>query len=186
MRVEGRSCLDSGTWSRGHGASVLATLASKLEGPNAYGSRTSAKLSPTIITLLPYLANSFSLYWPCELHFHQQIPYYLPGLPVALELSLVSFSRIFNMPDREYGSTDYQDEDDKKLEAMGYVPSFKREFSNLATVCAFPPFFGRVSYGRRLFRSALPSALWCVLVAFLRPCPLKSAQRVCAHPSRPH
>lgn len=27
------------------------------------------------------------------------------------------------------------DEDNKKLEALGYVPSFKREFSNLATVC---------------------------------------------------
>jgi hypothetical protein len=24
--------------------------------------------------------------------------------------------------------------DDKKLESLGYVPSFKREFSNLATV----------------------------------------------------
>jgi hypothetical protein len=40
------------------------------------------------------------------------------------------------MPDNEFGTTDYKDEDDKKLEAMGYVPSFKREFSNLATVCA--------------------------------------------------
>ena len=27
------------------------------------------------------------------------------------------------------------DDDDKELEALGYVPSFKREFSNLATVC---------------------------------------------------
>ena len=27
------------------------------------------------------------------------------------------------------------DSDDKELEALGYVPSFKREFSNLATVC---------------------------------------------------
>ena len=26
------------------------------------------------------------------------------------------------------------DEDDRELEALGYVPSFKREFSNLATV----------------------------------------------------
>jgi hypothetical protein len=26
------------------------------------------------------------------------------------------------------------DDDDKELEALGYVPSFKREFSNLATV----------------------------------------------------
>jgi hypothetical protein len=39
------------------------------------------------------------------------------------------------MPHHENGTTEYKDEDDKKLEAMGYVPSFKREFSNLATVC---------------------------------------------------
>jgi hypothetical protein len=26
------------------------------------------------------------------------------------------------------------DDDDRELEALGYVPSFKREFSNLATV----------------------------------------------------
>ena len=29
------------------------------------------------------------------------------------------------------------DDDDKILEQIGYVPSFKREFSNLATVCIF-------------------------------------------------
>jgi hypothetical protein len=29
------------------------------------------------------------------------------------------------------------DDDDKELEALGYVPSFKREFSNLATVSPF-------------------------------------------------
>jgi hypothetical protein len=28
------------------------------------------------------------------------------------------------------------DDDDRELEALGYVPSFKREFSNLATVRA--------------------------------------------------
>ena len=67
------------------------------------------------------------------------------------------------MPDNEYGTTDYKDEDDKKLEAMGYVPSFKREFSNLATVRGPYPFFGRVTYGSRPFRSALPSALWYAL-----------------------
>jgi hypothetical protein len=31
------------------------------------------------------------------------------------------------------------DDDDKELLALGYVPSFKREFSNLATVRAPPP-----------------------------------------------
>ncbi|KAH9976791.1 amino acid permease-domain-containing protein [Lactifluus volemus] len=39
------------------------------------------------------------------------------------------------MPDRESGGVaDFKDEDDKKLESLGYVPSFKREFSNLATI----------------------------------------------------
>jgi hypothetical protein len=39
------------------------------------------------------------------------------------------------MPDREHGISGLEtDEDDKKLESLGYVPSFKREFSNLATV----------------------------------------------------
>jgi len=32
----------------------------------------------------------------------------------------------------------YLSEDDRELEALGYVPSFKREFSNLATVRIFP------------------------------------------------
>jgi hypothetical protein len=38
------------------------------------------------------------------------------------------------MTDREYGTSSL-DDDDKKLESLGYVPSFKREFSNLATAC---------------------------------------------------
>ena len=39
------------------------------------------------------------------------------------------------MTDREYGTSSLEDDDNKKLESLGYVPSFKREFSNLATVC---------------------------------------------------
>jgi len=39
------------------------------------------------------------------------------------------------MTDREYGTSNLEDDDDKKLESLGYIPSFKREFSNLATVC---------------------------------------------------
>ncbi len=39
------------------------------------------------------------------------------------------------MTDREYDTSNLEDDDDKKLESLGYVPSFKREFSNLATVC---------------------------------------------------
>lgn len=39
------------------------------------------------------------------------------------------------MTDNERGRGDSMDsDDDRNLEAMGYVPSFKREFSNLATV----------------------------------------------------
>jgi len=39
------------------------------------------------------------------------------------------------MSDREHGISGREtDDDDKKLESLGYVPSFKREFSNLATV----------------------------------------------------
>jgi hypothetical protein len=38
------------------------------------------------------------------------------------------------MSGREYGTSALVDDDDKKLESLGYVPSFKREFSNLATV----------------------------------------------------
>jgi len=34
----------------------------------------------------------------------------------------------------EYATTALTDDDDE-LVALGYVPSFKREFSNLATVC---------------------------------------------------
>jgi hypothetical protein len=44
------------------------------------------------------------------------------------------------MSDRENGISGHEtDDDDKKLESLGYVPSFKREFSNLATVCGLHP-----------------------------------------------
>ena len=38
---------------------------------------------------------------------------------------------------REASSSSSLIDDDKELEALGYVPSFKREFSNLATVSIF-------------------------------------------------
>ena len=41
-------------------------------------------------------------------------------------------------PHHASSSTSTND-DDKELEALGYVPSFKREFSNLATVSPSPP-----------------------------------------------
>jgi hypothetical protein len=41
------------------------------------------------------------------------------------------------------------DDDDAALRALGYVPSFKREFSNLSTVC-FPSLFSlQYAYGCR-------------------------------------
>ena len=47
---------------------------------------------------------------------------------------------------------DDDDEDDKELEDLGYVPSFKREFSNLATVRFFFPL---------QFRTVLSTLLAC-------------------------
>ncbi|KAF8494443.1 amino acid permease [Russula emetica] len=44
------------------------------------------------------------------------------------------------MTGREYGTSSLEDDDDKKLESLGYVPSFKREFSNLATVSSWHDF----------------------------------------------
>lgn len=39
-----------------------------------------------------------------------------------------------------YGEDDSTlNEDDRELEALGYVPSFKREFTNLATVSSNSP-----------------------------------------------
>jgi amino acid transporter len=70
------------------------------------------------------------------------------------------------MPDHEYGATDYKDEDDKKLEALGYVPSFKREFSNLATISFAFSIMGLCSSVATTFNTPLllggPSSVtWC-------------------------
>jgi hypothetical protein len=52
------------------------------------------------------------------------------------------------------------DDDDKELVALGYVPSFKREFSNLATVSTvLSVAVWLVDAG---FRSASPLASWYV------------------------
>jgi len=70
------------------------------------------------------------------------------------------------MPDRENGVSGLEtDDDDKKLQSLGYVPSFKREFSNLATVRGLLPFFRRhfLMGDRILHRLALPLASWCAL-----------------------
>ncbi len=88
------------------------------------------------------------------------------------------------MPDHEHGKTEYRDDDDKKLEALGYVPSFKREFSNLATVCTPLHTHCRVFMGGKFLslRSALLSALWYALsFAALRMLPTDiGAQGLCS------
>lgn len=70
------------------------------------------------------------------------------------------------MPDHEYGATDHRDEDDKKLEALGYVPSFKREFSNLATISFAFSIMGLCSSIATTFNTPLllggpASVTWC-------------------------
>ena len=65
------------------------------------------------------------------------------------------------MTDREYVTSSLEDDDDKKLESLGYVPSFKREFSNLATVCHTCPSLFLNSYRQSLHdKLALRLALW--------------------------
>ena len=80
--------------------------------------------------------------------------------------SLSLHTHTTTMPDREHGISGLEtDDDDRKLESLGYVPSFKREFSNLATVRGLFPFF-RLHFlmgDRFLHRLALPLALWCAL-----------------------
>lgn len=49
-----------------------------------------------------------------------------------------------------------------------------------------PPFFGRVSYGRRLLDQLCLQHYGVYDVIFLKSCPLTSAQRACAHLSRLH
>ena len=56
-------------------------------------------------------------------------------------------------------------DDDRKLEELGYIPSFKREFSNLATVRGlFPAIFFRTLTSNKIrrnpFRLALHSVSW--------------------------
>ena len=78
------------------------------------------------------------------------------------------------MSDRDYGSG-IEEDDDKRLESLGYVPSFKREFSNLATVRT-----SRIHLSLSLFyltqrRLALRLASWhvflftCVVTVILSP-----------------
>ena len=42
-----------------------------------------------------------------------------------------------SLNEKRSDSFDTHDEDDKELVALGYKPSFKREFSNLATVSLY-------------------------------------------------
>ncbi|KAI0277853.1 APC amino acid permease [Russula aff. rugulosa BPL654] len=70
------------------------------------------------------------------------------------------------MTDREYGTSSLEDDDDKKLESLGYVPSFKREFSNLATISFAFSIMGLCSSVATTFNTPLllggPSSVtWC-------------------------
>lgn len=70
------------------------------------------------------------------------------------------------MTDREYGTSNLEDDDDKKLESLGYVPSFKREFSNLATISFAFSIMGLCSSVATTFNTPLllggPSSVtWC-------------------------
>ena len=60
----------------------------------------------------------------------------------------MSMKDVHYAPSIEMGAA--TDEDDKGLEKLGYVPSFQREFTNLATV------------------SAVPRAVYCALTAPIR------------------
>ncbi|KAF8487085.1 APC amino acid permease [Russula ochroleuca] len=70
------------------------------------------------------------------------------------------------MSNREYGASSFEDDDDKKLESLGYVPSFKREFSNLATISFAFSIMGLCSSVATTFNTPLllggpASATWC-------------------------
>ncbi|KAH9964971.1 amino acid/polyamine transporter I [Russula dissimulans] len=71
-------------------------------------------------------------------------------------------------PDRVFAITGLVDgdDDDKKLESLGYVPSFKREFSNLATISFAFSIMGLCSSVATTFNTPLllggpASATWC-------------------------
>ncbi|KAI9455295.1 APC amino acid permease [Russula earlei] len=72
------------------------------------------------------------------------------------------------MSNRRFGASDYEDDsdDDKKLESLGYIPSFKREFSNLATISFAFSIMGLCSSVATTFNTPLllggpASATWC-------------------------
>lgn len=60
-----------------------------------------------------------------DFHFGQVI--YIKALAVSRDTSRLSLTM---SKEAKEGAND-----DQELERLGYVPSFKREFSNLATVC---------------------------------------------------
>jgi hypothetical protein len=97
----------------------------------------------------------------------------LPGAPPPVSCCL---SQVMSaVPDQAVA---VEIDDDRKLEELGYVPSFKREFSNLATVrYRFSRAFPHLRLTKPVHRSALRSASWY----FLQPEPKNSAahQVVC-------
>ncbi|THH17487.1 hypothetical protein EW146_g3330 [Bondarzewia mesenterica] len=70
------------------------------------------------------------------------------------------------MTDNEHGRDSLESDDDRNLEALGYVPSFKREFSNLATISFAFSIMGLCSSIATTFNTPLtlggPSSVtWC-------------------------
>jgi hypothetical protein len=70
----------------------------------------------------------------------------LPARPGRLSLHLAPFGFTLSLfdamePDQLRSTSPTLNEDDRELETFGYASSFKREFSNLATVrsCAARP-----------------------------------------------
>ncbi|KAI0270633.1 APC amino acid permease [Gloeopeniophorella convolvens] len=86
--------------------------------------------------------------------------------PRAFSSSATGPFRSAIMSDQEHGKSSFQDEDDKQLHSLGYVPSFKREFSNLATISFAFSIMGLCSSIATTFNTPLllggPSSVtWC-------------------------
>jgi hypothetical protein len=64
----------------------------------------------------------------------RQFIFLLPNCLSGALSPLILLPLTLTMSYRVYGTPNVKDEDDRKLESLGYVPSFKREFSSLATV----------------------------------------------------
>ena len=71
-------------------------------------------------------------------------------------------------------------DDDRELVALGYKPSFKREFSNLATVRFLSKCFENAG-AHHFSRLVLPSVSWYISILHIHSCSMTDWQslRVC-------